>query len=533
MPDEVSNALAPLRRRASSAFARRVARQRSRPASRPSPIGRSRSRRSRDAPASTSPSSTVWPTPTATTRSTVPARGARSSFCIFMASTTRSCWPATTASPGATATDTTRPGMIARTSVGPPCAAAAPPRRARSRRTARRSDPRPRPRTASRRRRPRPATAGRRRSVRRVPVAPSTRTASSGAGPLEPASAGSGSTTSGPSPDRPGRSRATQTRTASAVTCGHRSMAAARPVRAPAAVARRIAAGAREPAGRLRRAERAARPAASSAARQRAPELAPVRPSARPPTRWRPPPSPEARRPGQRSDGTAASSGCPPISVSSSARRSRSIAASPVRGVDHQLGDQVVVVRRRPGLPTSTPVSTRTPGPAGIAQRRIRPGVGAKSRAGSSAAMRTSIAWPSGSAARSAAASAAVGQRPPGGEPELLADDVEAGDQLGDAVLDLEPGVDLEEAEAAVRVAAGTRRSPRCAGPPPARPGPPGRAARAARRRSARAPAPPRRASGGAAGCEQSRSPSATTRPVASPSSWTSMWRAGRISRSR
>ena len=41
-------------------------------------------------------------------------------------------------------------------------------------------------------------------------------------------------------------------------------------------------------------------------------------------------------------------------------------------------------------------------------------------------------------------------QRLAGGQPELLVDDVEPGDQLGDAVLDLEPGVDLEEVEGAV-----------------------------------------------------------------------------------
>ncbi len=46
-----------------------------------------------------SPSSTVWPTETST-RSTIPSRGARSSFSIFIASTARSRWPAVTASPG-------------------------------------------------------------------------------------------------------------------------------------------------------------------------------------------------------------------------------------------------------------------------------------------------------------------------------------------------------------------------------------------------------------------------------------------------
>ena len=70
----------------------------------------------------------------------VPSLGARSSFCIFIASTTSSCWPAVTASPGATETVTTLPGMIARTSSGPLVALAARPRLARSRRDAIRSD---------------------------------------------------------------------------------------------------------------------------------------------------------------------------------------------------------------------------------------------------------------------------------------------------------------------------------------------------------------------------------------------------------
>ena len=63
--------------------------------------------------------STVSPTPIAT-RSTVPSRGARSSFCIFIASRTSSCWPAVTASPGATSRAAILPGMMARTSSGPP-----------------------------------------------------------------------------------------------------------------------------------------------------------------------------------------------------------------------------------------------------------------------------------------------------------------------------------------------------------------------------------------------------------------------------
>src|SRR5207247_1522030 len=85
---------------------------------------------------STSPFSIVWPSPTAT-RSTVPARGARSSFCIFIASTIRRVRPASTASPATTRTAATLPGMIARISAGPSAAAASSSRVARRRSSAR------------------------------------------------------------------------------------------------------------------------------------------------------------------------------------------------------------------------------------------------------------------------------------------------------------------------------------------------------------------------------------------------------------
>ena len=143
------------------------------------------------------------------------------------------------------------------------------------------------------------------------------------------------------------------------------------------------------------------------------------------------------------------------------------------------------------------------------------------------------MAWPVGVAARAAAASAAVDSGWPGGQPELLPDEVEPGDQLGHAVLDLEPGVDLEEVRRPVRAAEELGR---------------GRVRQPGRRRDpdrqlVERPAFGRRSDPGAGASstsfwwrrwiEQSRSPIATTSPVASPSSWTSMWRAGWISRSR
>ena len=44
--------------------------------------------------------------------------------------------------------------------------------------------------------------------------------------------------------------------------------------------------------------------------------------------------------------------------------------------------------------PSLTPVSTRMPGPAGSASLAMRPGAGAKSRSGSSALSRASMACP-------------------------------------------------------------------------------------------------------------------------------------------
>ena len=90
--------------------------------------------------------------------------------------------------------------------------------------------------------------------------------------------------------------------------------------------------------------------------------------------------------------------------------------------------------------PSLTPVSTRMPGPAGSASRAMRPGAGAKSRSGSSALSRASMACPD-------SAGLSPSSLPAGRHVQLKPDQVGAGGQLGDRVLDLEPGVDLEEGE--------------------------------------------------------------------------------------
>ena len=104
------------------------------------------------------------------------------------------------------------------------------------------------------------------------------------------------------------------------------------------------------------------------------------------------------------------------------------------------------------------------PKPCGGDERGDRPGEGRnRPPAGSSALMRTSMAWP-----RSVDVVLGERQRLARGDPDLLGDEVDARHQLGDGVLDLQAGVHLEEEElavlveeldgAGVEVAAGLRR---------------------------------------------------------------------------
>ena len=187
-----------------------------------------------------------------------------------------------------------------------------------------------------------------------------------------------------------------------------------------------------------------------------------------------------------------------------------------VAGVDHELGDQVVVLGRRPGPRPRSPCRRGRPGPAGITQRPTRPG-----RRGEVAgrvlgrdadldrvARRRRRALGRGERRRATAARPAASRN-------CSRTMSSAGHELGHAVLHLEPRVDLEEPEARRPARGGTRPSRRCAGRPPRRAGPPAPWRCAALRRR----------SGPGAGAsstsfwwrrwsEQSRSPRATTRPV-------------------
>ena len=231
----------------SSARARTLARQASRPGSGAGARGSRVSYRSRHAiTRRRSPTSTFSPTATAT-RSIVPSRGARSSFCIFIASRTSSCWPAVTSSPEATFSATILPGMMARTSTGPPAGPSLRPRRARSRRDARTSA-RSRRRPASHRRpprgpRPRPACAARPARARAGSACPAPSTSVAWAPPSlvrwTVAAVPSTSTPSGERSDDDHRIAVearrpwpTETRDGPAgAHRGHRSVAASRPSR--------------------------------------------------------------------------------------------------------------------------------------------------------------------------------------------------------------------------------------------------------------------------------------------------------------
>ena len=88
---------------------------------------------------------------------------------------------------------------------------------------------------------------------------------------------------------------------------------------------------------------------------------------------------------------------------------------------------------------------------AGPARREVAlddAGARAGSRAsGSSALIRNSIAWP-----RNVDVRLAEAERLAGRDPDLGRDEVDAGQHLGDGMLDLDPAVDLDEVEVAVAV---------------------------------------------------------------------------------
>ncbi len=195
--------------------------------------------------------------------------------------------------------------------------------------------------------------------------------------------------------------------------------------------------------------------------------------------------------------------------VSASARRRRA-SASP-RSLPHAM-TLAIIESNSAGItsPSPTPVSIRRPGPVGRRSSSMRPGAGAKSSAGIL-----------GVQPRLDRVTARGGRRaveaPAGGNVQLQLDQVDAGGDLGDGMLDLQPGVDLHERQAAGR--AGDTGTPPCRHRG-SRPAPARRTGRSAQlvvllRRQRRRSRTPRSPSGGGAGYEQSRTPSAHTVPVA------------------
>ena len=136
----------------------------------------------------------------------------------------------------------------------------------------------------------------------------------------------------------------------------------------------------------------------------------------------------------------------PAISNSASARRARSMACGRSRPVTISLASSESNCPPTT-LPASTPESSRMPGPAGGRNPVIVPVEGANSRAGSSALIRNSIACRRGAAR----VPAGDGQRMAGRDQQLGPDQVDVGALLGHRVLDLQPGVDLQEGQLAPR----------------------------------------------------------------------------------
>ena len=96
-------------------------------------------------------------------------------------------------------------------------------------------------------------------------------------------------------------------------------------------------------------------------------------------------------------------------------------------------------------------VSTRTPGPPGMLKAWIVPGDGTK-RPGSSALIRHSMACPV-----NVTSLCLNDSRSPAAIADLLLDQVDAGDHLGDRMFDLDAGVDLDEVEVDCPRPRGTR----------------------------------------------------------------------------
>ena len=122
---------------------------------------------------------------------------------------------------------------------------------------------------------------------------------------------------------------------------------------------------------------------------------------------------------------------------------------------DHLGHHRVVVGRHDRARPARRCRSARPADGADLERRGTSPSTAGSRRPGPRRVSRASMAWP-----RSGASSTSSGSGAPLGDGQLQLDEVEPGDELGDRVLDLQPGVHLEEPEARRPGRAGTRRCP-------------------------------------------------------------------------
>ena len=114
--------------------------------------------------------------------------------------------------------------------------------------------------------------------------------------------------------------------------------------------------------------------------------------------------------------------------------------------------------RCRPALPSTTPESSRMPGRSRTSNSARTPGTANRRTVplGGPPALRPGPRRRAGPRSRRRCGAGRLGRQPlPRGDPQLLGDEVEAGDALGDRVLDLQAGVGLEEPEACRRSVVG------------------------------------------------------------------------------
>ena len=446
MPDEVSNGVAPLRRAARGPSPGGSSRQRSRAGSAPprsaGPGARVGSSDDQQEVARARRSGRRRPRRARRCR----RAATRSSFCIFIASTTRSCWPATTASPGVDR-HATRPARDDGTDLGRPAhgRAAARPRRGPLAEggSARRLDLDLEPPAVDDDLAPGDARTGDRRLIE-APSARSGRTrAWVGAVVARRAAARRGSTTIGARPacGRRGREPDRGRLAESAGPVAHDGRGR-RPRAGPAWRQRSSSAAAvgrcrSWPARTVRPAAGAVAPAPSSAVepgRQHRPAAAASRARSAGPSQCSADPAGrqvggrERLASGRRTGGTAGSSGCRAISVSSRARAEAVDGASADRAAwTMTLATRLSYSARDPIAGLDSRCRPGRPGPAGIDPAADPARASARSR-GPGPRPRGGPRWRGrpGSAAARPRRSAAVRERPPGGQPELLADDVEA-----------------------------------------------------------------------------------------------------------